>query len=219
MPKVSRTRPATRGGPLRDMPIPNEAVMIAEPHSPSNIGSPIGKESSAMADARAARCLNREINRHGVVETADAGTHWQSLLAETATIRQYKDEISRLEKRMARMKKTIERYDAFIKDQQTQLQTLVDAVQVKDQENVRLQEELDGLKVTLHETQADFSREFKEKLKYWDELSRTMRMVDILEHAVATGDHSEGYRQKKGSAITNTLLLGGAILNVDEMLA
>jgi chromosome segregation ATPase len=189
------------------MPIPNEAVMIAEPHSPSNIGSewypvtkntqnlvltgPIGKESSAMADARAARCLNREINRHGVVETADAGTHWQSLLAETATIRQYKDEISRLEKRMARMKKTIERYDAFIEDQQTQLQTLVDAVQVKDQENVRLQEELDGLKVTLHETQADFSREFKEKLKYWDELSRTMRMVDILEHAVATGDHSE----------------------------
>ncbi|KAF6749790.1 hypothetical protein DFP72DRAFT_1073014 [Ephemerocybe angulata] len=76
----------------------------------AGIENTIGAETAGVnaAVARAQRRLARETNRNGLVETAEAGAHWEVLKGDAAPIAAYKVEKEVLERKVTKLKKKVD---------------------------------------------------------------------------------------------------------------
>ncbi|TEB29738.1 hypothetical protein FA13DRAFT_1710960 [Coprinellus micaceus] len=143
--------------------------------------APNGENTDAKAiaaDARAARRLKREVERDGLVESEDATSYWVALQAETATARQLKEANEKLEKKLAKAKRAMAQLQLTVNQSAIKISAYEEMLQAKETE-------LNGTKELLGVAEARADRSHREKMAYWEELSSSLRMVEILQNALS----------------------------------
>ncbi|TEB31023.1 hypothetical protein FA13DRAFT_1791747 [Coprinellus micaceus] len=148
--------------------------------------APNGENSDVKAvavEARAARRLKREVDRDGLVETGDAATYWVALQAETATARQLKEANEKLERKISKVKGITAKLQLSADQSLVKIRAYEEMLQAKETELAAMKNLLDIARARADELYGD-------KMKYWEELSQALRLVDILETAMA-GGHDE----------------------------
>lgn len=117
------------------------------------------------------------------MESEDAASYWVALQAETATARQLKEANEKLEKKLAKVKRAMAQLQLTVNQSAIKISAYEEMLQAKETE-------LNGTKELLGVAEARADRSHREKMAYWEELSSSLRMVEILQNALS-GGHDE----------------------------
>jgi predicted RNase H-like nuclease (RuvC/YqgF family) len=192
MPKVETTSPLvsptrTRTFNLKSRPTSHPAPKALIRNNEKENSKPVEtngglQEANALGDTNARRGIAREANSEFTSEVA----HY------TSTIEFYKAENERLRRMTREWGQEVEELSAFVEIQRARIQKLEETLQDK-------REEIGDLEESVRRLDARVEKELKEKMAYWDELSKSLRTIEILESAVygedggELGSHNQNY--------------------------